>query len=264
MTRQELGALLNLEENLIPQGRRNRPGTINVPNFITIHNTDNSNAGADARSHGRFLIHTGHYMLNGREHWVSWHYSVDDKRIVKHLPLNEKAFHAVNGNGQSIGIEICMNQGIDQAKAFLNAARLSAILLFDLESLNREIQKVVPHKFWTGKNCPRLLLDSGNVLGNKWNNFLDQIENELSSITENDSMIMADMNENFDSDINIHDLSSQDLLHLDVEEDETVFDNISTVNVPVKMEIYSEMASEAQKKGINVSILINDLLDKRV
>lgn len=126
MTRQELGASLNLEENILPAGRQNRPGILMVPRFITIHNTDNSNAGADARAHGRFLINTGHYMLKGNKHWVSWHYSVDDIRVVKHLPGNEKAFHAVAGNGQSIGIEVCMNQGIDQAKAFLNAARLCA------------------------------------------------------------------------------------------------------------------------------------------
>ncbi len=53
-------------------------------------------------------------MLNDKQHWVSWHYSADDNRVIKHLPLDEKAFHAVNGNGQSIGIEVCMNQGIDQ------------------------------------------------------------------------------------------------------------------------------------------------------
>lgn len=118
MTRQEFAALLNLEENIVPIGRRNRPGHLNVPKFVTIHNTDNSNTGADARAHGRFLINTGHYMLNGKQHWVSWHYSVDDKRIVKHLPLNEKAFHAASANGQSIAIEVCMNKGIDQAKLF--------------------------------------------------------------------------------------------------------------------------------------------------
>lgn len=70
MTRQELGALLNLEENFVPAGRQNRSGVLIVPKFITIHNTDNKNAGADAQAHGRFLINTGHYMLKGNKHWL--------------------------------------------------------------------------------------------------------------------------------------------------------------------------------------------------
>ncbi len=94
MTRQEIINSLNLEENFIPEGRRNRPGSANVAKYITIHNTDNTNVGADARSHGRFLINPGYYILEGKQHWVSWHYSVDDNRVVKHLPLDEKAYHA--------------------------------------------------------------------------------------------------------------------------------------------------------------------------
>ena len=184
MTRDQFKALLHLEENLIPPGKKNRPGTPISPGFITIHNTGNTTTGADARMHGKFLINSGYYILNGKQHWVSWHYTVDDKRVVKHLPIKEKAFHAVDGNSVSVGVEICMNKGIDQKLAFLNAARLTALLLFDIKALKKNVKKVVPHKYWTGKDCPQLLLDEGNTIGLKWNGFLDMVQRELNSITD--------------------------------------------------------------------------------
>jgi N-acetylmuramoyl-L-alanine amidase/Penicillin-insensitive murein endopeptidase len=191
MNRQQLGALLNLEENLISRGRINRPGTANNLNFITTHNTDNTDAGADARAHGSFVKNTGYYIYNGSKNWVSWHYTVDDKRIVKHLPIEEKALHAGSANTQSIAIEICMFRGIDQDSAFLRAARLCAVLLYDLSSLNGDIQKIKPHQFWTGKNCPRLLLNNGQV-GSKWGQFLQMVREQLDSIEVEESIAVPE------------------------------------------------------------------------
>jgi len=60
----------------------------------------------------------------GEKTYVSWHYTIDDSQIIKHLPINEKGFHVLNdGNTRSIGIEICMNKGIDQDTAFLTFAK---------------------------------------------------------------------------------------------------------------------------------------------
>lgn len=263
MTRQELGASLNLEENFVPAGRQNRSGVIIVPKFITIHNTDNPNAGADARAHGRFLINTGHYMLKGNKHWVSWHYSVDDNRVVKHLPGNEKAFHAVNGNGQSIGIEVCMNQGINQAKAFLNAARLCAVLLFDSKTLNKDVKKVVPHKFWTGKDCPRLLLDNGNVLGKKWNDFLRMIQHELNSISDVQSDIISDMEGDtgmMDEMQNLDAIEGFNNFHID----ESDMAQESNNSVSLESELYASLAEQAQKRGVSVETLTNLWLQQKV
>lgn len=184
MTRQDFGKQLALEINLVPEGKKNRSGTPIVPQFITIHNTDNKNKGADAQAHGKFVTETGYYVINGKRSYVSWHYTVDDKRVVKHLPVNEKALHAgsAEGNMNSIGIEICMNRGINQDVAFLRAARLCAALLFDLAALNKDVNHVVPHKHWSGKNCPVLLLDNGTTIGVKWNKFLKLIQRELNTI----------------------------------------------------------------------------------
>lgn len=181
MTRQEFGQQLNLTEDLVPIGKKNRSQQPLTPSYITIHNTDNPKPGADALAHARFLKMTGYYIHKGEKIWVSWHYTVDDQRVIKHIPVNELAYHARSeGNNKSIGIEICMNSGIDQSLAFLRAARLIAALMYDL---NIKIEKVVPHQKWTGKNCPSLLLDADKKIGQKWATFKQLIELELSTIT---------------------------------------------------------------------------------
>jgi hypothetical protein len=168
-SRKKLGERLNLEIDLIPESNSNRPGTNIEPRFITIHNTDNTGRGADARAHAVYV--KGQDAQNRK---VSWHYTVDDKRCIKHLPINEKGWHAGSseGNKKSIGIEICMNQGIDQAAANQRAASLAAILMYDLSI---PLNNVVTHKHWTGKQCPRLLINS-------WDQFKEQIQDIYRSI----------------------------------------------------------------------------------
>ena len=41
--------------NFIPQSSQHRPGTPMTPKYITIHNTGNNAAGADADMHARYL-----------------------------------------------------------------------------------------------------------------------------------------------------------------------------------------------------------------
>jgi N-acetylmuramoyl-L-alanine amidase len=176
MQRSELGDLLKLEVDLIPKGNHNRPGVAIAPKFITIHNTDNTDPGADAHAHARYLNKTGYYIHNGMKIWTSWHYSVDDVRVVNHLPVNEEGYHAhQQANMSSVGIEICMNKGIDQAAANLRAARLVAALLYDL---GIGIDALRKHQDWTGKQCPRLLLGP-----TEWQGFKNMVSGALK-VTE--------------------------------------------------------------------------------
>src|SRR5687767_14164640 len=124
MTIDEARALLSLELDLIPVGASNRPGTSIAPTHITIHNTDNTGQGADARAHGRYLKGP-----DARLRKVSWHYSVDDVRVLQHLPDSEMGWHAGPGNLRSIAIEICQHAGIDQAVANERGALLTAVLM---------------------------------------------------------------------------------------------------------------------------------------
>lgn len=185
MDRRELGRSLALEEELIAPGRPNRPGTPIAPRFVTVHNTSNTGSRADAAAHSRFVRNTGFYTLaSGRRNFVSWHYTVDDLRAIKHLPINERAIHAGAANGVSIGIEICMHREIDQPAADARAARLIAALLHDLRL---PIAAIRTHKSWTGKACPTLLLP-------RWQAFLDRVETTFDSIAplQGDAVIGTD------------------------------------------------------------------------
>jgi N-acetylmuramoyl-L-alanine amidase len=98
---------------------------------------------------------------------VSWHYTVDDNFIVQQLPVNERAWHAGPANASSIAIEICMNRDMNAKLAYENAADLVASLVKDLGLTKEQIRT---HESWTGKECPRVLLQGIN-----WGKFLDLV-----------------------------------------------------------------------------------------
>jgi murein DD-endopeptidase MepM/ murein hydrolase activator NlpD len=152
MTLAEALGRLNVLQEPIPFGHSNRPGTPITPRFITIHNTDNAGRGADARAHGRYLL-----GADARRRRVSWHYTVDDRCVVQSLPASEVGWHAATGagNASSVGVEICMHQGIDEAAANDRAALLAAYL-------GRTLGIALPdglkqHHDWSGKNCPSVI-----------------------------------------------------------------------------------------------------------
>lgn len=152
MTIDEALRTLNVTVDLIPATNSNRPGTAITVGYITIHNTDNANRGADAQAHARYVK-----GADARERKVSWHYTVDDQRCFQHLPLAEMGWHAGNrANGRSVAIEICENEGIDQEAAIDRACLLTAVLM---KKLNVPATKVVSHQHWTRKNCPHVILD---------------------------------------------------------------------------------------------------------
>lgn len=157
---------LNLSKEYVPGGMKNRPGDKCTPSFITVHNTSNTDKGADADAHSKLVRTKGYYMWKGKKKWVSWHFTVDDGEVIKQLPINEVAYHAGKGNTQSIGIEQCMNEGIDVGRVDERLCQLIAQLRIAL-SIDRE--HVVSHKHWTGKNCPILLL-------NKWEAILNRVD----------------------------------------------------------------------------------------
>ena len=158
---------LHLIEKFLPVKARNRPGTPLSPRYITIHHTDNSGPHADAIAHANYLL-----SLEARLRNVSWHYTVDDQCVVKHIPTGEVAWHAGSrqGNTSSIGIEICQHQDIDFNAAYERAAQLAA-LVANAYQLPEDC--IVPHRRWNGKDCPHLLF-AGNA-GWDWNRFVQRI-----------------------------------------------------------------------------------------
>jgi N-acetylmuramoyl-L-alanine amidase len=139
------------------------------PKYITVHNTANTSQGATDEMHARYL--KGIDWSN-----KSWHFTVDDDSATQHIPTNLNGWHAGDGengtgNRESIGIEICENVDGDYQKAEQNAIELIRYLM---EEHTISITNIVPHKHWSGKNCPRRILS-------RWDSFIEQIKNHRGS-----------------------------------------------------------------------------------
>lgn len=139
---------MTIEQDFIPKGNKNRPGRTNPMRYITLHETGNESVGADARAHAKYLKTAS----------VSWHYTVDSKRAVQHLPDNEDAFHAGDGSGEgnraSIGIEVCVNRDGNLEQAYRNTAKLCKRLC---KKHKIPYENIVFHHKWNGKDCPKHL-----------------------------------------------------------------------------------------------------------
>lgn len=165
-------------KDCIPAGRPNRPAFLMSPQWITVHDTGNTKTGAKALSHSNYLKSDA-----AAKEPVSWHFTVDEKNIVQHLPLNESAWHAADGlngpgNRRSIGIEICMDAGGDRLKAEANAVELIAHLIKTERSLLKFPECMKQHFNWSGKNCPQILRRRPDG----WKNFLSEVERAMTPI----------------------------------------------------------------------------------
>ena len=152
--------------DIIPKGKV-IPNTKITPTSITIHNTGNIDASAQANHN---------YMKNinkSGERIASWHVTVGYDKIIQAQSFNYKTYHAGNatGNNTSIGIEICMyNDKEKQRKCYENAIALVQILL---KNYGWGIDKVKQHYDWSKKICP-IWLRSGKF-GFTWNWFKESI-----------------------------------------------------------------------------------------
>ncbi|MCC5910271.1 MAG: N-acetylmuramoyl-L-alanine amidase [Clostridiaceae bacterium] len=155
-----------IKVDYIPEGNQNRPGTKGDMQWITIHNTANPNSTAQNERD---------YVAR-REDNVGFHYAVDDQEAIAIIPEDEVAWHTGTreGNRTSIGIEIC--ESGDQKKTWQNAVGLTAKIL---KERGWKTDRIRTHKSWSGKNCPRKLLD-------QWDEFTDDIENALEILKNED------------------------------------------------------------------------------
>ncbi len=160
---------VRVKRDILPKSnyerRRERPMT---PHYITIHSTANRRAGA--KQHSRALH-------NGAMRSLAWHFTCDQYMTVQHLPLNVTGHHADrNGPGDkySIAIEMCEVEGRGQNHIMTwdRAAKLTAWLMM---KYNIPLRNVVPHNFWTGKNCPAPLMDNRRP-GPKWAWFKSRVD----------------------------------------------------------------------------------------
>ena len=160
-----------LYADYLPDGSAARPGTKRRILYVTIHETDNPSASADAQAHNTYL----HEIASSKK--LSWHYTVDDHQIYHHIPDDEIAFNAGDGytkdggNMDGIGIEMCVNAGGDYEQTLKNTAKLTAYLL---RTYDLSIDQVKKHQDFSGKHCPSRLLSAG-----RWPEFLEMVQKEL-------------------------------------------------------------------------------------
>ena len=148
--------------------KNRRPGIKMIPEYITIHST--ANPSSTARQEREWLTNPNNTKT------ASWHICIDDKQAVEAIPLNEVAWHAGDGRGpgnmKSISVEIC--ESGDRDKTLQNTAELVAKILFDRKWT---VERTKQHYDWSGKNCPRILRDTG-----RWPEFLSMVRSQLEKL----------------------------------------------------------------------------------
>ena len=162
--------------------------------YVVVHDTGNPNKGANAEMHNRYIKN-----LNAAEGStsISWHFTVGDDGIYQHLPLDEVAYHAGDGshvfgdtyyntsfgawsigggNRNGIGIESCINNGVDYTVVMRKLAKLVSELLIQF---NLGIDRVKQHNAFSGKNCPQVMREN-----NRWEEFLILVQLEYFAKTQ--------------------------------------------------------------------------------
>lgn len=152
----------------------NRTKRAEPPRYIVVHDTGNTGVGANARSHFSYF--------NGGNRGSSADVFVDDKEI---LVVNDYhayyTWHCGDGggkygitNGNSVGVELCINSDGDYDKAFANLVRCVRELMAEL---GIDAGRVVRHYDASRKTCP------GSFAGDnwaRWKRFKEAIEGGLT------------------------------------------------------------------------------------
>ena len=156
---------------LLPKNSPKRVGNMR-PQWITIHETS---LGTEVRPADRDFC--WYHKLLHNESTIGYHFLVqarygEDAVIYQFLETCVSTHHTGNsiGNSTSIGIERLVNVETDFEVAIMAQAKLAATLMhiYDIP-----IGHVVPHKYWSEKECPSRLL-AGMYGG--WDGFIEKVQ----------------------------------------------------------------------------------------
>ncbi|MBR6033251.1 MAG: N-acetylmuramoyl-L-alanine amidase [Clostridia bacterium] len=166
---------VELVERQLPIDSPRRVGKM-IPTYITVHETS---LGTDLQPAEKdFARYYG--MLTTGDSKVGYHFLVEANtgkpaRVYQFLETTVATCHTGNpdGNSCSIGIERLVNTDTNMCRAISLQAQLTATLMhmYDIP-----ISHVVPHKFWSGKECPARLL-AGMYGG--WSGFVEMVKHHL-------------------------------------------------------------------------------------
>lgn len=164
----------------------NRPKIKIIPQWLTIHNTDNTAPAINERNNIQNNVNPD------PDKRKSFNWVVDAKEAINTIPENEKAFHAGSkiGNLTSIGMEITEpsdRKGIKSPEwpvIYANSVWLAADILIRNKL---SISKLRTHKSWSGKECPRLLLPI-------WDSFVRDVNQEMIKRTVKSVSVTVKLN----------------------------------------------------------------------
>lgn len=159
---------MEIIRNMVPKSKYDIkcPYTI-TPTRVVIHNTANDASAENEVS----------YMINNNNE-VSFHYAVDDEKIVQGIEENRNTWSCGDGNGpgnmQGINIEICYSKSGGERfdKAERRAAQFAAEIL---KRYGWGIDKITKHQDFNGKYCPHRTLDYG------WDRFVNMVNDYLNN-----------------------------------------------------------------------------------
>lgn len=178
-------------------------GTGNPRTKLVVHQTGNTDKGADAQMHADYQ----HNGAGGRE--ASWHIQSDDKEIIQSYPFTYRCYHASTGNSSNggnmvgIGWEIAINSDGNYTKAIELASEGIAQVM---KQENIPMSGLVRHHDEDPKSqrCPRQIMDGQE--GITWIIFKNMVKGHLDgTITTvnppktnqtNDSVAGADLVKN--------------------------------------------------------------------
>jgi N-acetylmuramoyl-L-alanine amidase len=161
----------------IPAGAPNRPGRKIVVRHITVHETANTAAGANAEMHRQFVSGA----LHGGVQLTSYNYVVDQDEAIELVPIGESSNHAgtTAGNSSGVSIELCVNQGGDWAATLARAEALIVHLYRTVPTLLPVANGLVNHGYWgTGTACPARLRSG---MGEGWRALVAAVKTELAN-----------------------------------------------------------------------------------
>ena len=145
------------------------PDTMN-PDGICVHNTANK---ASAMAEVSYMV--------GNNNRVSYHYAIDNYRIVQGIEENRNAWHSGDGtngkgNRNKIAIEICHSTNPDISMFTASEMLTAKFIAYKLKEKGWGIERVSKHQDYSGKYCPHKTLDLG------WERFLNLIRTELGQV----------------------------------------------------------------------------------
>ena len=181
---------MKIERLIVSDSVSNRVsfGRGNPRNYLTIHQTGNTDEGSNAMAHHRLQARSGV--------GYGWHWQVDDEMAIQTHDHSFKIWNAGDGRGkgntESISIEICVNSDGNYKKSVENGAKLAAMIL---KEENIDISRMVQHNYWSGKDCPHEIRYGKD--GITWTDFVNKVKNYLEDDEEVKEEYMEQIQERY-------------------------------------------------------------------